>query len=79
MASYNDRLVAAGVWRVSPEYPFAAVVPLVRLSCPHHGASVSRCTTASPRLWRKPASGRSKGTRQHGGMYCSHGKYPFMN
>jgi hypothetical protein len=31
-----------------------------------------------PASLRKPASGR-KGTRQHGGMYCSHGKYPFMN
>ena len=56
-----------------------AVVPLVRLAFPHHGASVSRCTTASPRLWRSRHQGAAKAPRQHGGMYCSHGKYPFMN
>ncbi|WP_228712943.1 hypothetical protein [Klebsiella pneumoniae] len=52
MASYNDRLVRPGVWRVSPEYPFAAVVPLVRLSVLITGFSF-RCTTASPRLLAK--------------------------
>jgi hypothetical protein len=79
MASANAFSLHVAELPVSPEYPFAAVRPLVPAVALLPGLQFLVVPLPARVFCVSRHQGAAKAPRQHGGMYCSHGKYPFMN